>query len=159
MVISMIFDFGSLRVEIDVHKIREFYDLAPIITDGCSCDGCRNYISAIDRFPPPVKKFFSKTGFDAKKATEIITWHSEGNGSALHYGGFYHLCGRLIKGNDYWKEDGGRDEDGLYLISEGYLVGFTNRISLPEDYLPAPAIQMEIDFHAVPWMLEKENSY
>ncbi len=106
----MIFDFGSLRVEIDVHKTRAFYDLAPIITDGCLCDGCRNYILAMDRFPLPVKEFFSKTGIDAKKAA-------------------------------------------------GYWVGFTNRISLPEDYLSAPAIQMEIDFHAVPWMLGKENTY
>ena len=65
----------------------------------------------------------------------------------MHYGGFYHLCGTLKKGG------------GFEPVADGFDVGFTEEISLPEDELPLPAIQMEIDFHGIPWLLDEENPY
>lgn len=42
---------------------------------------------------------------------------------------------------------------------DSYSVGFTDSISLPEPGFPSPVLQMEIEFHHVPWLLEHENTY
>ena len=155
----MEFVLSSLVLEIDVDKTKKLYQALEEVTDGCSCDGCRNYMLARERFPEAVKDFFGKLGVDPGKAAEIITWNAEDGGRALHYGGFYHLCGRLIKGDDCWQASGEMDTEAFYPVTKGYAVGFTDSVSLPEEGLPRPVLQMEIDFHGVPWLLDKENSY
>ena len=46
----MVFEFGKYKIHIDVDKNKEFYKNAEWITDGCSCDGCNNYIFATKTF-------------------------------------------------------------------------------------------------------------
>ena len=148
--------FGNFIIEIDICRTKKFYNELSEID--CNCDGCRNYILATDDFPLEVSKFFKSFCIDPKKATEIITWSSENNGLSLHYGGFYHLCGFLIKGDDLWS-NGIIDASEMYSINHNYSIGFTKQISLPEKNLTFPALQMEIDFHSVPWKLNKINKY
>lgn len=163
----MIFEVGTYRLDVDVEKNREFYKNAQQITDGCSCDGCRNYFMAAELMPQEVKAFFEMLRIDCKKAAEIIAWCSENNRKALYYGGFYHLCGTLLTGDDCWKENGENennqiysiDNNRMYSIIDGYSVGFSNQTALVEKDFPTPVIQMEIDFHNVPWVLEEENTY
>ena len=47
----MILEIGKYKIHIDVDKNKEFYKNAEWITDGCSCDGCNNYIFATKTFP------------------------------------------------------------------------------------------------------------
>ncbi len=44
-------------------------------------------------------------------------------------------------------------------IADGYSVGFSNHVDLLEDDFPEPAMQIEIDFFHIPWMLDEENPY
>ena len=66
------------------------------------------------------------------------------------------MCGKIVEGEEVWKDDG---KLNLLEICEGYSVGFTTEISLPEEDLPQPALQIEIFFHGVPWLLDEENPY
>ena len=155
----MRFSFHHLLLEIDVARTQAFYRQAPRLTDGCDCDGCRNYLLAVADFPPPVMAFLQQLGIDAAKAAEVFVWNAEDDGAALHYGGFYHLCGRFVSGDDCWQDNGAINRDAWAAVADGYAVGFTRRVSLAEENLPSPAIQMEIDFHAVPWKLDQTNPY
>lgn len=154
----MIFAFGDYQLDIDVERTRAFYQTAEMITAGCACDGCSNYLAASDGFPESVKAFFSMLGVDVRKAAEIITWCSEDDGKALYYGGFYHICGRILNHVDCWEANGSMN-DTMYSITAGYAVGFTESVSLLEAGFPMPALQMEIGFHQVPWLLDTKNTY
>ncbi len=152
----MIFELGNIKLDADVEKTRKFYEKLSGID--CSCDGCQNYLLAAESFPCEVKSFFEMLGIDPKKATEIITWSSEDEGKSLWYGGFYHLFAEMIQGLDCWHNEDGKKGDS-FKVCEGYSVAFTENIALPEEDLPQGALQMEIDFHSVPWKLDKENTY
>ncbi len=154
----MLFQLGDYQLDIDIERTRAFYQAAEVITDGCVCDGCSNYLLAADGFPQSVKEFFTMLGIDIRKAAEIITWCSEDGGKSLFYGGFYHICGRIVNHVDCWEENGARN-DTMYPIAAGYAVGFTESVSLLEKDFPIPALQMEISFRNVPWLLETKNPY
>jgi len=141
----MKFTLHDLILELDAEKTRRFYAETDA-SDECDCAGCRNYRLAVPRFPAEVADIFRRLGIDVGKPAEIIPWSAEEGGRAMHYGGFYHLCGRLIRG-------------GHYTVTDGFSVSFTEDVSLPETGLPSPALQMEIDFHGVPWLLDEENPY
>ena len=143
----MRFTLYDLLLEIDVDKTKRLCCEWDEARDGCDCAGCRNYRLAAETFPPEVRAFFRELGLDEKKPTEVFPWHAEDGGRALHYGGFYHLCGTIVKGS------------GRYDVADGYSVAFTDDISLPEEHLPSPALQMEIDFCGVPWLLEEKDPY
>lgn len=153
---NMIFKLGNITLDIDVEKTAEFHAGLQTVAESCGCAGCRNYDMACGSFPVAVREFFSMLGMDIEKATEIITWYVEDEEGKMYYGGFYHLCGKIIKGDECWKDNG---ELNLHEICEGYSAGFTTEISLPEENLPYPALQMEVFFHGVPWMLDEENPY
>ena len=140
----MIFTFGSFRLDIDTAETKELYAKTPLITETCSCDGCSNFMQAAKLFPPEVKEFFSSLGVDPEKAAEVYLTDPESRGKTAAYGGFYHLCGRILEGTT--------DSSVWYTVSEGYRVYFTDDISLPEEGLKEPAIQMEVDFTRVPWV-------
>ena len=157
----MIFEFGDYTLDIDVEKTRAFYDAAP--TNDCDCDGCVNYRMAADSFPAEVKEFFEALGADPKKAAELMVWAAEDGGRSLWYGGFYHLCGKILSEKDCKKPAENDlthiESRAFFRIAGGYSAGFTNDADLLEDGFPAPAVQMETDFHRVPWVRECENPY
>ncbi|MBQ6672291.1 MAG: hypothetical protein IJM73_03615 [Spirochaetales bacterium] len=140
----MIFTLGNFRLDVDTEKTEELYANAPVITETCSCEGCSNYVQAAKLFPPEVKVFFHLLGADPEKAAEVYLLYSDDKEKKAAYGGFYHLCGKILEG----KTDGSE----RYTVSDGYRVHFTDDISLPEEGLNEPAIQMEIDFQEVPWV-------
>ena len=158
----MIFHFGRYELDIDVDRTRAFYENAPLISEKCSCDGCRNYTRSVGLFPQAVKDLFSMLGADPKKCGgEVYVWTTEEEGRALWYGGFYHLCGTLLKGECKKPVEKGvsLDADAWYPVTGGYSVGFTAGADLLEDGFPAPVVQMEIDFHSVPWTIPLKNPY
>lgn len=162
----MLYKFGEQLIDINVEKTRKFYKTAKTITQGCNCDGCCNYEEATAYFPNEVKTFFENIGVDLKKAAEIIAWVSENDKKDVYYGGFYHVCGRIISEDNLWKSElvdtdttvCHLDEDEMFMITENYRIGFCNGSSLLEEGFPLPAIQIEILF-TCPWVISKENRY
>ena len=99
----MIIHLGKITLDIDVEKTREFYLHASTVTKGCSCDGCRNFEQAAGRLPAPVREFFDRLGVDPQKVCECYVNGANPDGSLL-YGGFCHVCGRLLEGESAWQE-------------------------------------------------------
>ncbi len=163
----MIFTFGNNKLDIDVQKTREYYAQTNYDGEGCTCDGCRNFAKAIEIFPKAVHDFFEELGLDIRKEAEIMVYCSENEGKSLLYGGFYHLCGELLSDNDMWIPLEGNteiskgyamNEEDMYVIADGYRVGFSKKCALLSKDFPRPVVQMEIEF-LVPWVLETENTY
>ena len=152
----MIYEFENCVLETDAEENRKLYEKLPLVTDECTCDGCSNYMLAAEHFPREVMAFFENLGMDIRKASEIITWGSENDGMSLYYGGFYHLRGRIVRSSSH---DENTEKIIFHRIADGYSVWFTEDISLAEDCLGEEAVQMEIDFHGVPWMLDQKNPY
>ena len=150
----MLLKYDNVKVEFDAEKTREFY--SALDEYDCDCAGCRNYMKATSDFPAEVAVFFDLLGMDVRKASEIIPWFAENEGKAMNYGGFYHLYGRIVSGGECWKENG---EVSMYEIADGYSIGFTEDISMREDVLGEPALQMEIFFKGIPWLLDETNPY
>jgi len=147
----VIVTLGGTVLETDREENRRLYLGWETVTDSCSCDGCRNFLLALPALPGPVRDFFASLGVDLRKAAEVIPWNGEDGGKRMHYGGFYHLGGLLL--------EGGLEKAGFFPLAEGFCVAFTEEISLPEADCPSPALQLEIDFSGVPWLLETRNPY
>lgn len=163
----MVFTFGKFTIDVDIEKNRAFYQTGEALTVGCNCDGCVNFEKAADSFPELVREFFQGLGVDPKKPAETFAYCSEENGKNLFYGGFYHLCGTVLTGDNAWimrEVDSTTsvlyvNEDYLYEIADGFNVLFsTAGDALLEDGFPEPVITMDFEFH-VPWVLDKENTY
>ena len=160
----MIFEIGKYKLDIDVEKTREFYKTKKTYTYFCDCAGCRNFYAAIETFPQEVKDFFDRLGVDPKKGAEHYVVKAEDDGKTAMYGGWYHLCGRIMNGENCWKPVGeGQlifDDDMMYSVADGWLVGFSDQtVYLLPDGFPTPVLQMEIAFLRVPWVLDIENPY
>lgn len=159
-------ELGDYILEVNVDATREYYKKAKYILEDCPCGGCQNYVKAIEQVDYNVKEFFNSIGVDILKSPEVYVNCSKNN--ALYYGGFYHICGTIIKGESPWKlehvsKDGKSkgwtlNEDKLVCISNDFKVGFDNECALLSKDFPMPSIQLEIFAH-LPWMLEVENSW
>lgn len=157
----MIFEFGSYRLDIDVEKTRAFYNRAAKVTDGCRCPGCRNYEAWSDSLLEEPKGVMEKMGVRLEKPAEAFVNGVNADGSVF-YGGFYHLCGRILEG----RRSSWNASTGCYEVSElhyaelgkGYRAAFTEDVHLPEDGFPEPVIQMEI-LADLPWLLEGETYF
>ncbi len=160
--VKMQFVFGRYLLEIDTEKTRKFYQTAEKLTDGCTCSGCRNFEKAVDSFPEEVKQFFEEIGVSPEKSAEVFVNCAEDDKKNIFYGGFCHICGKVLKGNSPWVPEGETayrwETENTYQIAEGYKVGFENGGALIEDNFPEPVMQMEIEFH-MPWVLQEENDY
>lgn len=146
----MIFEFGPARIDVDVERTRRWYETAPAVSRCCSCDGCANYEKAAELFPESVASFFASLGADVKKPTEVYVNCANKDGT-LFYGGWYHLCGRVLA-----------EADELFMAagapfgSRGFQVGFGGG-PIARDF-PRPAITLDLCAD-IPWVLEKENTY
>ena len=162
----MIIKLNNITLDVDIEKTKQFYAQAKVITDGCSCDGCRNFMLGTDKVKGEILDFFSNLGIDIQKPAEIMSLCAEDNGETIYYEGWYHICGKILTGNDCWtatvNDDNGTSvykicDENLYHVSEEFAVGFSNNIALQDDDFPMPIIQMEIFFHHFPWVLNEPN--
>lgn len=149
----MVFDFDPYRVDIDVERTRRFYETAPCISQSCTCDGCRNFETAVDLLPSAVTSFFSSLGVDLKRVREVYTLYGIER-DTVYYGGFCHLCGTLLAGEECSKEESIPN----FPVTSDLQIFFRADCQLPEEDLPEPSLQLEFFLH-VPWVLAEENSY
>lgn len=150
----MVFEFGSCRVDVDVERTRQWYKTEPTVSQRCDCDGCVNFDRSADLFPESVKSFFTALGADVKKPCEVYVNCADRDGTRLWYGGWWHLCGKLLS---VQKEDWSVGEGGPF-GPRGFRFWFREEcVCLPEDF-PQPTFELELDAD-IPWVLEKENTY
>lgn len=143
----MIFEFEKYMIDIDVEKTRDFYSRADKITDGCDCSGCRNYEKwATTSFScTETRHILKQMGVQMEKPVEVYVNYQNEDGSVF-YGGFYHLCGRILQGCEVWNEISEKhktlNEMVFVELCDGYRVAFTEEIDLLEKNIPAPLIQI-----------------
>ncbi len=153
--------YGPYVLDIDTQKTRSFYQKAALVSAGCSCPGCRNFEKAFGTLPDEIKSFLDALGIDGKKPAEVYTNSVNADG-LVSYGGFYHLCGRLLHGESAWvavKREKKAivsywDTSKTYAVSKDFHVSFVEDCSLVEDGFPEPVLQMEIEAN-IPWVLEE----
>ena len=157
----MLFEFGKYTVDVDVEKTREFYLQAPMITEECDCQGCRNYEKWATSLSAEPKHTMERMGILLEKCPEVYAECPNEDGT-LSYGGFYHLCGRIVRGDDVWKEVAENmrafDANTEVAITENFHIAFTENISLLDKNFPRPAIQMEIVAN-IPFVLPERCAY
>jgi hypothetical protein len=144
---------GPWTIEVDVDKTNAFYDDYYLITEGCDCDFCANYVLACEKFPPEIKNLFYSLGIDPRKEGEVLEFMENEDGTHL-YGAFYHIVGRIIKGPSLWVPTNKSSEVSSHLFFKyhGIDVGFTEDLALVPEKSPLPVIQFEIQMN-VPWLL------
>lgn len=156
--VFVLFELGNYILDIDVERTKSFYEYAETITDGCDCQGCRNYAAWAATLSEEPKYKLESMGIQLDKTPEVYANCSNGDGSLL-YGGFYHLCGRIVRGKDPWRQvtENGKalDDDVFVSITDNYQVAFTEDISLLEKGFPTPVIQMEIIAN-IPFVLQEK---
>lgn len=157
--------FGSYMLDIDIQRTILFYEKANTVSTGCSCPGCRNYEKAAESLPDEIKCFFNALGIDGKKPAEVYVNRVYPDG-LVSYGGFYHICGRLLRGESAWITEKRHkkavtsywDTSKTYSVSKDFHVSFQEDCSLVEDGFPKPVLQMEIEAN-IPWVLDEPNSF
>jgi hypothetical protein len=157
-------ELGEYILDIDVCENEKYYKNERYVSEGCECDGCRNYELAVDQVSTDVREMFNKLGIDIKKPAEVYVNCSENN--ILFYGGFYHLCGTIVKGESPWevvsetKTSTVRhlNENRMICLEKSFRIAFQEGCALLDENFPRPCIQMEILAY-LPWVMQKENRY
>ncbi|MCB2305703.1 hypothetical protein LGL08_00545 [Clostridium estertheticum] len=155
---------GGYILDVNIEKNKNFYKNEIYVSEVCECDGCQNYELAVEKVSLEVSKLFEQLGVDIKKPAEICVYYSDKD--ILCYGGFYHICGRLIEGVSHLesiletKESTTSHlvEDKMINITNDFKVSYQEECSLVSENFPTPCIQMEILTY-LPWLLEKSNTY
>ncbi|MDR3344691.1 MAG: GNAT family N-acetyltransferase [Oscillospiraceae bacterium] len=123
---------------------------------GCTCHTCRNFMKAAPSLPDDVFRFFAYLGVDPLKPSEIYENYFEGG--IVHYGGFYHLVGNYISGDDAWqpvtKNVSHQNITPMHKVTENFEIGFTREVSVVPGVFPEPGLQMEVSF-TLPWVLDE----
>ena len=140
----MLFTLGKYVLDIDVDKTRDLYINAETIS--CPCQGCRNYLKWSSSLLEEPKYLLESMGVMLEKPAEVHVYNATQDGSLL-YGGFYHLCGKIVHGKD--SKDLIDDHESAFGemqfdLTENFYVAFTKDIALLEDDFPEPVVQMEI---------------
>lgn len=152
--------FDPYVLDIDIRKNRLFYQKSNNVSFGCSCPACRNFEKAVEILPDEIKYFFDSLGIDIKKPAEVYANKVNDNG-LMSYGGFYHLCGKVLSGKSAWVKVKNNiaywDTSKTYSVSKDFHISFQEDCSLVEDGFPKPVLQMEIEAN-IPWVL-KESFY
>jgi len=144
---------GSWIIEVDTKKTKDFYEQYHLITEGCECNYCANYVLACDQLPEEIKILFNSLGIDPRKEGEVSEYMKNEDGTHL-YGVFYHVVGRIIKGPQLWVPN--MESSEVFSPNfEKYFdveIGFSDEISLVPEGFPTPIIQFEVQMN-VPWVL------
>ena len=114
--------------------------------DACNCLPCRNFRLARERvFPSEFLALLDRLGIDPRKEAEA--YHMARTATGLHrYGGWFHFVGNLDETGDFPVVNFG-DDFIAYMMRAG-----APRLSSLKDL---PAVQLEFEAEAVPWLLEE----
>ncbi|MCR8656231.1 hypothetical protein [Paenibacillus endoradicis] len=145
-------------IEYDEQRTNDFYKSHYLITEGCSCLNCKNFVKAVEVMPEGIISFLKKLGIDPRKGE--VSAFCENEDDTHLYGGFYHIVGKLISGPDCWIKTVENELTHAVLDSEmyevdGIIFGFTYGVSLLPTNFPEPALQIEFQGN-IPWVLSEK---
>jgi hypothetical protein len=147
--------FSRWEIESNSAITRELYSRVQSgAPETCGCLSCVNFAAARGQiYPRDVIRLFDLLGIARDMEAEVYHTHRIGPGKH-HYGGWFHLVGRIVSGSDAAKQIAtnawGFD---LEKISGEFELGFTNRIGLLRDHFKGhPIVQLEFQA-VVPWLL------
>jgi hypothetical protein len=147
------FSFGRWRLAVDPRATRDAYSAIPrAAPEACDCPPCRNFVAAKGRvYPAGVLDLFERLGIVPVREAEV--YHLAPLAPGLHlYGGFLHFVGAIESGEDALTSSGAI---ALEPVSDGFLLGFTARVSLVHDaFRGRPLVQLEFTAR-VPWVLSE----
>jgi hypothetical protein len=136
---------GVWTIEID-HKetSKHFSNDMP---DDCRCTYCQNFRLHKPFMSEQLIHFFNKLGIDPAKEGEFMEFGRSNNGD-IHYGGFYHIVGRIVEGpttiTDKW------NTTDLIKI-DNFQFGFSSdEIACMPKGFPEPIIQLHFET-VIPW--------
>lgn len=145
----------SYRLSVESEANRAYYETRPVPWVRCECAGCRNFVKAAGALPGAVRVFFSTLGLRPEQPAEIYAIEQEEGADFCLYGGFYHLCGKILSGGP-WEE--GLPEAAWVEIAPKYFAAFERGCSLLPGDFPRECFQMAVEFR-LPWLLEEQNPY
>jgi hypothetical protein len=90
-------------IEFDYEKTKEHYRNHHYITEGCSCDDCKNYVEACDFVPSDMKLLSERLGIDLKKPSDLFYCTDYSDGTCLYWAG-YDIVGKIIEGPEKIEE-------------------------------------------------------
>ena len=157
----MLFELGCYVLDIDVERTKAFYARAEMITAGCKCQGCRNYEQWATSLSSEPKCVLERMGVLLEKTPEMYV-NGPNHDGTLFYGGFYHLCGTIVRGKDSLTDievnKNAFDEGAFVSLTKDFKVAFTDNIALLEKEFPTPVIQMEV-LANIPFVLTEHCDY
>lgn len=148
-----IITIGKHILDIDLKSTQAAYEHIDFESYKCNCDGCRNYYSYADKFEDDIKLFFKQLGInDMKNCTEVWMCYKDDEKNIAHYNGWFHVCGKIIKGADFWN-DKLTSYECTEELKDNFKVGFTKSLSLVEEEFGDECIQIEF-FADIPWVID-----
>src|SRR5689334_19994443 len=113
---------GRWQIEHDADVTRQCF--APLAGGAaCTCNQCRNFKAASDKvFPAAFVALADALGIDLAQPAELIHYAREPSGLYLT-GGWFHLVGAILEGNDATPAEGGSGHLPLAEIPSGFVFG------------------------------------
>ena len=63
----------------------------------CTCQGCRNFLAAVETLPGETRNFFHRLGLDIRCPTEVLLWEPPGPDGYCDYQVWYDFPGELLR--------------------------------------------------------------
>lgn len=161
----MIFKFGSYIADIDVEKTKLAYKNKLYVSEGCLCQGCRNFEKAIQNVSEEVEDFFNGIGVDLKKASNVFLC-CQNDEKTILYNGFYHICGEILQGENAWTINGKTEkaitkfwnDEETFKINNEFQISLSDECVLLDEEFPLPAFQLDF-FATLDWAIDEECKY
>lgn len=144
----MIVSIGSVTLDVDLPATRSFYEtIAGYVP--CDCPGCQNFPEAVHHMPQPLREKLISLGINLIKPTEQWVNTPSADGKSAMYGGFYHVCGKIVDGEEPFTTG----SVNTSTPTQDFVLSVHTRADLlPRDF-SAPVVQIEFECW-LPWLLE-----
>ena len=153
----LVFEFNQYTIDVNVEATKNAYSKLPIVSESCSCQGCENYMAAIEKLPNEIISFFTTLGVDIKRPSEVFR--------SFERNGFYSYCLSFTfvynfvfeKAKLYTKVNERQykqNPDMIIHLTPYFSVWFESECSLVPENFPTPHFQVSIDAR-LPWVLER----
>ena len=151
--------FGRWEVEADVEATAASYaQRVQGAPEECGCLECRNFAAArATLYPTAAVQLFESLGVRPIREAEI--WHNCEIRPGVHsYGGFMHVIGRILSGQDV-KVPVGENIRQLCPepVTPSFSIGFSADVQLVPDCFPKSGL-FQIEFECqVPWVFREPD--
>jgi len=139
--------FNDWILEIDVEKTLAFYKTDMEV---CKCLYCCNYGEAVKNNDDSVTSFLGELGIMPDRPVEVSEFPME-NSELLHYIGFYHIVGKVLKGETCTISDW-QDHHTYQLGAFEFCLSW--EVEQVQKNFPQPIIQLNFDVK-LPWVLKE----